>query len=169
MSKFLNILLIGLFIIVIIGLFYLAIPKYQVDMIRLDDETVMVTKINTLTGKTETYYRGGKKAKEIYKYIEGIGNKGAIQEDIRAKSIIIVNDEGQEVIRLGSFQEGNGIIGITDKAGTTVASMGAGKDGGRISITNKAGTPVVDMVANEKDNGEIRVFNNSGKEIGSLP
>jgi len=42
-------------------------------MTRLDDETVMITKINTLTGKTETYYRGGKKAKEIYEYIEGEG------------------------------------------------------------------------------------------------
>jgi hypothetical protein len=42
-------------------------------MIRLDDETVMITKINILTGKTETYYRGGKKAKEVYEYIEGEG------------------------------------------------------------------------------------------------
>jgi uncharacterized membrane protein len=74
MNKILNILLIGLIIIVVVGLFYLAIPKYQVEMIRLDDETVMITKINTLTGKTETYYRGGKKAKEIYEYIEGKGH-----------------------------------------------------------------------------------------------
>jgi len=57
MSKILNILLIGLFIIAVVGLIYLAIPKYQVDMIRLDDDSVMITKINTLTGKTETYYR----------------------------------------------------------------------------------------------------------------
>jgi len=138
-------------------------------MIRLDDETVMITKINTLTGKTNTYYRGGKKAKEVYEYIEGIGNKGAIQEDIRAKSIVIVNDEGQEVIRLGSFQDGNGIIGITDKAGALVVSMGADKDGGKIGLFNKAGTSIANMVANENDNGEIRVFNKSGKAIGSLP
>ena len=43
-------------------------------MFRLDNETVMITKINTLTGNTETYYRGGKKAKEIYEYIEGKGH-----------------------------------------------------------------------------------------------
>ena len=42
-------------------------------MFRLDDKTVMITKINTLTGKTETYHKGGKKAKEIYEYIEGKG------------------------------------------------------------------------------------------------
>jgi len=52
----------------------MAIPKYQVEMVRLDDETVMITKINTLTGKTETYYRGSKKAKESYEYIEGEGH-----------------------------------------------------------------------------------------------
>ena len=51
----------------------MVIPKYQVEMVRLDNDTVMITKINTLTGKTETYYRGGKKAKEIYEYIEGKG------------------------------------------------------------------------------------------------
>ena len=51
----------------------MAIPKYQVEMIKVDDDTVMITKINTLTGKTETYYRGGKKTKETYEYIEGKG------------------------------------------------------------------------------------------------
>jgi len=61
MNKILNTLLIGLIIIVVVGLFYLAIPKYQVEMIGLDDETIAITKINTLTGKTETYYyRRGK-------------------------------------------------------------------------------------------------------------
>ena len=74
MNKILNILLIGLIIIVVVGLFYLAIPKYQVEMVRLDDKTVMITKINTLTGETKTYYRGGEKAKEIYEYIEGKGH-----------------------------------------------------------------------------------------------
>ena len=36
----------------------------------------MITKINTLTGETETYYRGGKKAKEIYEDI--LRGKGII-------------------------------------------------------------------------------------------
>ena len=73
MNKILNILLIGLIIIVLAGAIFLVIPKYQVEMVRLDNDTVMITKINTLTGKTETCYRGGKKAKEIYEYIEGKG------------------------------------------------------------------------------------------------
>ena len=74
MDKILNILLIGLIIIVLAGAIFLVIPKYQVEMVRLDDETVMVTKINTLTGKTKTYYIGDKKAKESYEYIEGKGH-----------------------------------------------------------------------------------------------
>jgi hypothetical protein len=38
-------LLVGLITIVVVGLFYLAIPKYQVEIVRLDDKTVMITKI----------------------------------------------------------------------------------------------------------------------------
>jgi ABC-type uncharacterized transport system permease subunit len=74
MNKILYILLIGLIVIVLAGAIFLAIPKYQVEMVRLDNDTVMITKINTLTGKTETYYRESKKAKEIYEYIEGKGH-----------------------------------------------------------------------------------------------
>ena len=73
MNKILNILLIGLSIIVIVGLIYLAIPKYQFEMIRLDDETVMITKINTLTGKTETYYKEAKKQKRFMNILKGKG------------------------------------------------------------------------------------------------
>ena len=66
--------MVGLITIVVVGLFYLAIPKYQVKMVRLDDKTVIITKINALTRKTETYYRVSKKAKEIYEYIKGRGH-----------------------------------------------------------------------------------------------
>ena len=52
MNKILNILLIGLSIIVIVGLIYLAIPKYQVNTVRINDNQILITKINTLTGQT---------------------------------------------------------------------------------------------------------------------
>jgi hypothetical protein len=55
MNKILNILLVGLTMIEVIGLFYLAIPKYRVQMIRLNDKYIMITKINTLTGETNTH------------------------------------------------------------------------------------------------------------------
>jgi len=51
MNKILNILLIGLFIIVVVGLIYLAIPKYQVNTVRINDNQILITKINTLTGQ----------------------------------------------------------------------------------------------------------------------
>jgi cell division protein FtsL len=52
MNKILNILLVGLFIIVVVGLIYLAIPKYQVNTVRINDNQILITKINTLTGQT---------------------------------------------------------------------------------------------------------------------
>ena len=51
MNKILNILLIGLFIIVVVGLIYLAIPKYQVNTVKINDNQILITKINTLTGQ----------------------------------------------------------------------------------------------------------------------
>ena len=52
MNKILNILLVGLFIIVVVGLIYLVIPKYQVNTVRINDNQILITKINTLTGQT---------------------------------------------------------------------------------------------------------------------
>jgi len=54
MNKILNILLIGLIIIVVVGLIYLAVPKYQFNIANLKDGTVILFKMNTLTSKIET-------------------------------------------------------------------------------------------------------------------
>lgn len=50
-------LLFGLIIIAILGLIYLAIPKYQIHSVRVDDDYVLITKINTLTGEITTNYK----------------------------------------------------------------------------------------------------------------
>jgi len=114
----------------------------------------------------------------------------AIQEEIRAKRIVIVNDTGRPVVWLFAGKDGGG-IGILNKDGTLVAGMGTSEYGGSMEIYNKDGTSVAGMVADEnggsmlignKDgtsvagvqvnvdgNGEIGVFNKSGKGIGSLP
>jgi len=55
MNKILNILLIGLIIIVVVGLIYLAIPKYQVNTVRINDNQILITKINTITGQTNSW------------------------------------------------------------------------------------------------------------------
>jgi hypothetical protein len=119
-----------------------------------------------------------------------VESKVAIQEEIRARSISIVNAEGQEVINLCANKasggiisiynkdgtlgatmiadENGGMIGITNKAGNSVVVMGALEDGGRVEIDNKAGTSVIYMGV-YKDNGLIEVYNKYGKMVGSLP
>ena len=49
-------LLLGLIIIAILGLVYLAIPKYQIHSVRLNENTVVITKINNITGRISTEY-----------------------------------------------------------------------------------------------------------------
>ena len=71
----------------------------------------------------------------------------AIQEEIRARRIAIVNDVGREVIRLKTNDEDNGIVQIFNKDGSLVAEMRVSKN----------------------DSGEIVVANKNHKVIGSLP
>ena len=54
-------LLFGLIILAIAGLIYLAIPKYQIHSVRVDDDTVVVTRINTITGEISTRYESSLK------------------------------------------------------------------------------------------------------------
>jgi hypothetical protein len=93
----------------------------------------------------------------------------AIQEEILARRIAIVNDAGQEVVLLSTSGDGNGAIVIYNKDGTPVALMVADEVGGAMGIYNKDGDFVVYMGASDEDNGEITVFNKSGKVIGTLP
>jgi len=44
-------LLFGLVILAIAGMIYLIVPKYQIQSVRVDDNTVVVTRINTITGE----------------------------------------------------------------------------------------------------------------------
>jgi len=44
-------LLLGLIILVVAGIIYLVVPKYQIQSVRVDDDTVVVVRINTLTGE----------------------------------------------------------------------------------------------------------------------
>lgn len=45
-------LLLGLGILVIALLIYLIYPKYQIQTVRVDDNYVVITKVNTITGET---------------------------------------------------------------------------------------------------------------------
>ena len=47
-------LLFGLVILVIAVVIYMVVPKYQIQSVRVDDDTVVVTRINTITGQVFT-------------------------------------------------------------------------------------------------------------------
>ena len=49
-------LLLGLIILVVAGIIYLIVPKYQIQSVRVSDDTVVVTKVNTITGAVNTSY-----------------------------------------------------------------------------------------------------------------
>jgi len=50
-------LLFGLVILAIAGMVYLVIPKYQIQSVKVDDDYVLTTKINTLTGEISYEYK----------------------------------------------------------------------------------------------------------------
>jgi len=96
-----------------------------------------------------------------------VESKVAIQEEIRARSIVIVNDAGQVAVRLWVYEGGGGVT-VYHKNGTLVASMRAYESGGGTTFLNKAGAIVASIGACE-DGGEVAVCNKHGKVIGSLP
>jgi len=120
-----------------------------------------------------------------------VESQEVVQQEIRARRIIIVNDLGQEVVELSINVKNNGLVVIYNKSGNvvagmganedagiitahnkdgkTVAVMGASEDGGIITVVNKDGNAVIGMGADENDNGEIVVFSKSRKQTGSLP
>lgn len=49
----------------------------------------------------------------------------AIQEEIRARRIVIVNNDGQEVVYLSVGEDGRGGVAIKNKDGFPVAVIGA--------------------------------------------
>ena len=91
-----------------------------------------------------------------------VESQEAIQEEIRAKRIIIVNDEGQEVVWLSADKDGYGGIVIDNKDGTSVAGMVADENGGSMEIRNKDGNLVASMVVSESRRGGVVIYNKSG-------
>ena len=83
-----------------------------------------------------------------------VESKEVIQEEIRARSIAIVDDEGQVVVSLWTSKDG-GVINIANKDGITVANISANENGGAIGIFNKTGTPATSMGAAKEGNGAI--------------
>jgi len=47
-------LVFGLVILAIAGMIYMVVPKYQIQSVRVDDDYVVVTRVNTITGQINT-------------------------------------------------------------------------------------------------------------------
>ena len=95
-----------------------------------------------------------------------VESKVAIQEEIRARSIVIVNDAGQEVVKLSTDVKNNGGVMIY-KDGNLVAIVGADENGGMIGVSNKFGAPVIGMLAGE-NGGMMGVSNKDGKLVALM-
>ena len=52
-----KVLLIGMVVLLIFTVVYMIIPKYQIHSVRVDGDTVVVTRINTITGQVNTSYK----------------------------------------------------------------------------------------------------------------
>jgi len=85
---------------------------------------------------------------------ENVESKVAIQKEIKARRIAIVNDAGREVVKLGSNDEGNGLVLIHN---------------GVVRLFNKEGGLVAEMRVTKEESGEIVVGNKNHKLIGKIP
>ena len=97
-----------------------------------------------------------------------VESKEIIQEEIRARSIVIVNDAGQEVIELFANNDGGGTISINNKLGNMVVGIADFEDDGMIGIFNKTGTPVVFINALDTGGGMIGIGNKTGTLIADM-
>ena len=87
----------------------------------------------------------------------------AIQEEIRARRIVIVNDAGQEVVELSPNVENNGLVVIYNKSGDAVANIIADEGGGIVNVINKDGKISTMMGVNDEGGGIMSVYNKDGK------
>lgn len=85
---------------------------------------------------------------------DNVESQVAIQEEIRARHIAIVNDVGRKVVELGSNDEGNGLVLIHN---------------GVVRLFNKEGGLVAEMRVTKEESGEMVVGNKNHKLIGKIP
>ena len=96
-----------------------------------------------------------------------VESKVAVQEEIRARSIVIVNDAGQEVVKLLTNDENNGGVIIYNKTGNPVALMVANESGGTMSINNKNGKPAA-IILNSEYGGKMGIFNKNNTQTAYI-
>ena len=92
---------------------------------------------------------------------------GATADDgiIRAKSLVVTNDEGVRVLWAGVSDNGNGLLTVFSKTGQDLIVAGAYDEGNGFMFEgyNKTGEAVVQLTADEYGNGVVGVYNRKGK------
>ncbi len=85
-------------------------------------------------------------------------------ENIRAKKIELMGDDGNQLVVLSSHQ-GDGVFAVFTKEGDAV--IGAGVDSGMVffTVNSKEGKPIVDVMVGESGDGHLTVNSNEGKEL----
>ncbi len=84
-------------------------------------------------------------------------------ENIRCKSITIINDNKEEIAYLGNSIENSGILYLNNKSGKEVAYLGSNEwGGGIISINNKFNERVVYLGEDDQSSGLFHMHNKFG-------
>ena len=94
---------------------------------------------------------------------ENVESQSSVYEEIRARSIVVVDDKGNPVILI---EDCDGIGGVWTfyKDGSLGAFMGTNnKEGGAVGIYNKNGSNLVSISQTEKGEGAIWISDRYGE------
>ena len=84
--------------------------------------------------------------------------------------ILITNDQGAEVVTLGTDDKGSGQLKLKEKYRGKTVSIGSLPDGqgGTVKVFNKSGKVVCSLATDDGQDGIITVLDGEGKVLGSL-
>jgi len=94
-------------------------------------------------------------------------SKSLLNENIiKTKTLIITDDNGNEVVELSSMDDG-GVLKVLNKYGTIIGALGSNQNGnGQFLVLNKNANPMAFMGTTEDNAGLIRTFL-TGKRVST--
>ena len=86
-----------------------------------------------------------------------------VQDVVRTKKLLVVNEDGQVVFEASTGPRGDGLLRIRSKSGEDLISAGAltSDDGGYIAVRSKTGNETVRFYADEFGHGVVTGRSNS--------
>lgn len=83
---------------------------------------------------------------------------------VAVRQLLVVNDEGQIVLRLCAGLDGNGLLAVSDKHGITSTTLSGGENGGRVCVADASGE-VVGALQGRLGRGEVVLMSPSGSRV----